>query len=146
VSVRTLTLRNRQRARPIEMRRVRAILKTLLEESLEIPDYDLGVYLVADAEMTRVNEGYLQHAGTTDVITFDYNEPGRPDWLCGELFVCVDEALRQARRFRVPWETEILRYLVHGVLHLRGYDDLTPAKRRKMKLVENRLVKRLDRG
>ena len=146
MSVRTLTLRNRQRARPIEMRRVRAVLKTLLEEALEIPDYDLGVYLVADAEMTRVNEGYLQHAGTTDVITFDYNEPGRTDWLCGELFVCVDEALRQARRFRVPWEREVLRYLVHGVLHLRGYDDLTPAKRRKMKLVENRLVKRLGGG
>lgn len=139
-------MRNRQRARAIELRALRSALETLLEEMLRIPSYDLGVYFVGDAEMTRVNERFLQHAGTTDVITFDYNEPGRSDWLCGELFICVDEALVQARRFRVPWRTEVLRYLVHGVLHLRGYDDLSAPERRRMKREENRLVKHLARN
>jgi probable rRNA maturation factor len=63
--------------------------------------------------------------------------------LCGEIFICVDEAVLQARRFRTSWPSEVVRYLVHGVLHLRGYDDLQPAARRRMKRQENRLLRAL---
>ena len=61
--------------------------------------------------------------------------------LHGELFICVDEAVFQAKQFGTNWQSEILRYVVHGVLHLRGYDDLQPDLRRKMKRAENRLVR-----
>ncbi len=61
----------------------------------------------------------------------------------GELFVCVDEAMTQAKRFRCTWQAEIVRYIVHGVLHLLGHDDLKPEPRRRMKREENRLVRRL---
>ena len=43
--------------------------------------------------------------------------------LHGEIFICVDEAIRQARRFGTIWQSEIVRYLIHGVLHLLGFDD-----------------------
>jgi rRNA maturation RNase YbeY len=55
----------------------------------------------------------------------------------GELFICVDEAVLQAKKFKTSWQSEIVRYLVHGVLHLLGHDDFKPA-RRKMKREENR--------
>ena len=96
--------------------------------------------------MTRLNEKFLQHAGSTDVITFDYSEPGGPKSkpsLHGEIFVCVDESVIQARKFKTSWQAEIVRYVIHGVLHLAGYDDRNVTARRKMKAVENKLLRQL---
>ena len=62
--------------------------------------------------------------------------------LHGEIFVCVDEAVLQARKFGTSWQSEIVRYIVHGVLHLLGFDDSSAGARRKMKREENRLVAR----
>ncbi|HWH68363.1 MAG TPA: rRNA maturation RNase YbeY [Candidatus Sulfotelmatobacter sp.] len=141
----TLTLRNRQRTRALDLRLLRRIIRALLQDLLGREHFDLGFYFVGAPEMTRVNETFLQHAGSTDVITFDYNDPAQPEHLAGEIFVCVDEALLQARRFRTTWQSEVVRYVVHGVLHLSGYDDLQAQARRQMKRAENRLVKQLGR-
>jgi probable rRNA maturation factor len=56
----------------------------------------------------------------------------------------VDEAILQARRFRTTWQSELVRYLIHGVLHLFGHDDHHAVARRKMKREENRLFKSLS--
>jgi rRNA maturation RNase YbeY len=76
-----------------------------------------------------------------------HNEPSSPAaaTLHGELFICVPEAVAQARRFRVPWQTELLRYVLHGLLHLRGLDDSRPAARRRMKQAEDRCLRQLAR-
>ena len=63
--------------------------------------------------------------------------------LNGEAFICVADAVKQAREFKTSWQSEVVRYAVHAVLHLRGYDDLQPARRRVMKREENRLVREL---
>ena len=63
--------------------------------------------------------------------------------LHGELFVCVDVAVAQARLFRVHWQSEVVRYIVHGILHLQGFDDRKPGPRRRMKRQEERLLKHL---
>ena len=146
-----VTLLNRQRVRKVDARQLRVITLALLGE-LQITSAEFGVNLVSDAEMTRVNETFLQHEGSTDVITFDHSElsarPQTPDPrpnLHGELFICVDEAIRQARRFRTTWQSELVRYVVHGVLHLLGHDDHHAADRRKMKREENRLVRLMAR-
>jgi len=106
-----LTIRNRQHHLPVDLRLLRGIVRALLRDHLQIKTFDLGCYLVATPEMTRLNETYLRHKGPTDVITFDYADPAslppgrasagrRPDFLCGEIFVCVEVATAQARRFR----------------------------------------------
>lgn len=141
-----LTIQNRQRTRAVNLRLVRQIVSALLEGELKIEVAELGITLVAAPEMTRLNETFLQHEGSTDVITFDYCEPGtrnleRGTDIRGELFVCVDEAILQARRFRASWQSEVVRYVIHGVLHLQGHDDQRVADRRKMKLEENRLLR-----
>jgi len=104
--------------------------------------FDLGIYLVAAAEMTRLNEGFLKHQGSTDVITFDYSDKMERAG-CAEIFVCLDEALAQARRFRTTWEAELVRYILHGLLHLCGFDDSRASARRKMKREENRLLRKI---
>ena len=95
--------------------------------------------------MAKLNETFLKHSGPTDVITFDYSEADRRSPLLGELFICVPEAVAQSRRFRTSWQEELVRYLVHGVLHLLGYDDRAAKARQRMKREENRLLRRLAR-
>jgi probable rRNA maturation factor len=135
-----LCLRNRQRVRAVDMRLLRRIVDVLLS-GMAIREYDLTIQLVGEREMTRLNETRLRHAGSTDVITFDYGERGGR--MAGEIFVCVHEALAQAARFQATWQEELVRYLVHGILHLQGFDDTRAAARRRMKREENRLVKKL---
>ncbi len=139
----TLTLRNRQQTRAVDLRLWRRITRSLLQDLLRLTEADLGVFLVAAPEMTRLNETFLRHAGSTDVITFDYSDTAGPPTLHGEIFICLDEAIVQARRFRTSWPRELVRYVVHGVLHLRGFDDVNVTKRRRMKREENRLLRRL---
>lgn len=138
-----LLIKNRQRAIPLDTRLLRSITKTVLTEFLTIEDYDLVVFIVRAPEMARLNEKFLGHEGSTDVITFDYGDS--PQYVHGELFICIDDAKKQARQFRTTWPSELVRYLIHGILHLRGFDDLRPAARRKMKREENRLLKKVER-
>ena len=68
-----------------------------------------------------------------------------PEQVHGEIFICIDDAVKQARQFRTTWQSELVRYLIHGVLHAVGYGDLTPADRGVMKREENRLLLMLSR-
>ena len=118
---------------------------------LKVEKVELGITLVGAKAMARVNWQFLQHVGPTDVITFDHMEKrkaesGKRKELHGELFVCVDEAVGQAKEFKSSWQSEVVRYVVHGVLHLLGHDDLKPALQRKMKQEENRQMRRLTRS
>jgi probable rRNA maturation factor len=139
-----LYFRNRQHTRLINRRWLRWMIRELITDLLQLEDFDVTINLVGEREMTRINETHLQHAGSTDVITFDYS-PGPPaELLAGELFVCLDEAVLQAKRFRTTWQSELVRYIIHGLLHLKGFDDLQPVARRKMKRQENRLLKEIN--
>jgi rRNA maturation RNase YbeY len=131
---------NRQRDQRVSLRSIRRW--TLEALKLLHTDAELGIHLVTATEMARVNWDFLRHTGSTDVITFDHGSvPGR---LHGELFISVADAMAQARSFHTTWQQELGRYIVHGLLHLAGEDDLEPAARRRMKRRENSLVRRLE--
>jgi rRNA maturation RNase YbeY len=138
-----LDVRNRQRGREVNVRQLRRIVRTLVVEVLDHPHFDVGVYLLGQAAMTRLNEEQLGHSGATDVITFDYQLPELSNWLGGEIFVCVPVAVEQASEFRTTWQEEIVRYIVHGLLHLEGYDDHRPVDRARMKRQEAKVLRRL---
>jgi probable rRNA maturation factor len=135
---------NRQRAVALERTLLRRLARGLLEEGLGRRDYELGVHFIGADEMARLNQTFLGHEGSTDVITFNHQENPESEQLCGEIFISTDDALVHARRFRVRWPCEVARYLVHGLLHLEGCDDTDPAARRAMKRRENRLLKELS--
>ena len=146
-----LTICNRQRVRRVETRLLRQITTELLVDLLGTKSVVLGITLVSAAEMARVNWQFLQHEGSTDVITFDHSENQisrrksatvRRE-INGELFICIENAVAQARSFRTTWPAELVRYIIHGVLHLLGHDDHGAAARRRMKREENRLVRLL---
>ncbi|HZQ46456.1 MAG TPA: rRNA maturation RNase YbeY, partial [Verrucomicrobiae bacterium] len=130
----------------------------LLDQLVQASEYDLSIQIVGETEMARLNQLHLGHEGSTDVITLDYGDPvanamasvsanGKRTQFsfAGELMVCADEAVIQARRFRVHWTNELVRYCVHGVLHLCGHDDRAASARRRMKSAEDRLMATLAR-
>ena len=88
--------------------------------------------------MAQVNQDFLQHEGATDVITFDLSEDAMPDYLVGEILVCPEVAAKQSSEFGTQWHQEAIRYVIHGLLHLKGFDDLEPEKRKVMKRHENK--------
>lgn len=144
-----VVIANRQRTRKMDSRGLKKMVGELFRE-LKISEAELGIHLVGAKEMARVNWDFLRHEGSTDVITFDHSNAeggGRSEALKihGELFICVDDAVKQAKEFGTAWQSEVTRYVVHGVLHLLGYDDMKPALRRVMKREENRLVRLLEK-
>jgi probable rRNA maturation factor len=146
--MRQLQVRNRQRDRAIDTEFLREIARVLLEEELALSRYELAIHFVSAKKMAEINWEFLQHEGSTDVITFDYREgygEGAAELeLAGEIYISVADARKQAKEFSTTWQDELVRYVAHGVLHLRGFDDLEPAQRKSMKREENRLVRRLS--
>jgi probable rRNA maturation factor len=159
----TITISSRQRTRKVNRRLLKHITAALLAD-LGVETAELGVHLIAAPAITRLNEKFLKHVGSTDVITFDYTDNvGRASSLShfkmkkdgdrrdacpalrGEIIVCMDEAVWQARKFGTSWQSEIVRYVVHGILHLLGHDDRRAGARRKMKREENRRLRELSR-
>ena len=127
----SLTVRSRQKTHPVDVRLLRRLAKWVLEitepDTAKRPSgHELGVFLVGPEEMARINFSSLQHEGPTDVITFDYCEQGdapKPGPILGDLFICPTVAEEFAGEFGTTWPKEVGPVLIHGVLHLRGYDD-----------------------
>ena len=131
---------NRQKTRKVNGRLLRSVALWALREPLALSEYELAIHLVDSAEMARINASFLGHEGSTDVITFNNAESG-DSGLRGEIFISVADAVEYAKEFRTTWQAETARYVVHGFLHLLGYDDLAPGPRRSMKRRENELFK-----
>jgi probable rRNA maturation factor len=136
-----ITISNRQRSQKLNLRLLKEIVAVALEE-LKIKEAELSIVLISAKEMALVNEKFLGHEGPTDVITFDYSEKRKE--LHGEVFVCPAVAEKQAKEFGTSRQSEVVRYVVHGILHLMGHDDLQAAARKKMKREEERLVRQLS--
>ena len=137
-----LAFRNRQRTQSLNVPLLRRLTRHLLRKELSIDGYELGVHFVEETEMARLNSTFLHHEGSTDVITFDHRTGEFQPPLHGEIFISVPDAVKQAREFGTTWQSEVARYIIHGVLHLCDYDDVHPTKRREMKREENRLLLR----
>jgi probable rRNA maturation factor len=96
----------------------RAVAIVLRREA--VPRAEIAVVLVDDEEIARLNFDYLGHDGPTDVISFPLQLDGDPP--LGDIYVCVDQARRQADELGVPLAEELLRLTVHGTLHVLGHD------------------------
>jgi probable rRNA maturation factor len=104
--------------------RIRRPKQTALENLDEI-----SVLLISDRKMAQLHREFLHESGPTDVITFDH----------GEIFISVETAKKNAQRFRTSLGREIELYIVHGLLHLHGFDDTGAAAARKMERVQARI-------
>ena len=120
---------------------VRVVRTALAVEGIAVAE--IGVTIVGDRRMARMHEEWLGIPGPTDVITFDLSpgDPAGEAGIRGDIVASADTARRRAREFGWPARCELAYYVVHGVLHLAGYDDTTPAARRAMRARERRVMK-----
>jgi probable rRNA maturation factor len=103
-------------------------------------DPELTLSIVDDAAIHKVNREHLGHDYPTDVISFDYSEEETGVGVWGEVILSAETALRVAGKPGRPALTEVVLYLVHGVLHLKGYDDQDPEKAKAMWREQSRIM------
>jgi probable rRNA maturation factor len=94
--------------------------------------------------MIDLHQRYLDDPSPTDVLTFDLRDDRRSGEIEGEIVVSVDTARREAARRRIDVKAELLRYVIHGVLHLRGMEDRTTTGRRQMRRAETTILNELS--
>lgn len=117
--------------------------------ALRRADAELSVLVVSDREMRRLNRVWRGRDRSTDVLSFSQTEGegGSPGGLLGDVVISVDTARRQAAERGVAVGTEADRLLIHGVLHLLGYDhEVSPAEARRMQRRERALARALADG
>lgn len=95
---------------------------------------DVSIIFCSDNYILDVNVRYLNHDYFTDIITFDYCEGNR---LTGDLFISVDSVKENSVEFGTDFDEELHRVIVHGLLHLIGYDDHTPDEQKVMRAKED---------
>lgn len=104
---------------------------------------DLTIVLTTDAVIRRLNRDYRGMDRPTDVLSFELGDGARPGEPLGDVVISVQTAQRQARDCEAKLSFELLRLLVHGTLHLCGYDHHAPVEARRMHALTRRLLKLL---
>lgn len=102
---------------------------------------DVSYIFCSDKKILAINQQYLQHDYYTDIITFDYTENSH---ISGDIFISLETVATNAQKFKVSFQQELYRVLIHGVLHLCGQADKTNDERNEMTRKENEALKILQ--
>lgn len=129
---------NHQSKMPLESERLEAAVRAVFKQGAAAA---VSVAVVDDATIGRLNAQYLNHEGPTDVLSFLLQQSD--DHLEGEVVVSAERALAVAPQFGWAPADELLLYVVHGALHLLGYDDATRQGRAAMRRRERTCLARL---
>ena len=134
-----ITVRNLQRKVPVDVVDLEMFARNAAELCLRLPRRkktdlaqlrEISVLIVSDRKIASLHRQFMNESGPTDVITFQH----------GEIFVDVESARRNARRFGNAFERELRLYVVHGLLHLHGFDDRNAASARRMRVVQRKIL------
>ena len=93
-----------------------------------------------DEYLLGLNHKYLDHDTLTDILTFTYSNPTLP--IVSEIYISVERVEHNARSLNVSYESEVRRVMIHGILHLCGYEDGTPAQKVTMRAKEDLYLRR----
>ena len=134
-----ITVRNLQRKVPVDVVDLEMFARKAAELCLRLPRRkktdlaqlrEISVLIVSDRKIASLHRQFMNESGPTDVITFQH----------GEIFVGAESARRNARRFGNAFERELRLYVVHGLLHLHGFDDRNAASARRMQVVQRKIL------
>jgi probable rRNA maturation factor len=121
-------------------RKVVEVIRSIIEEGDRIPG-DISFIITGDTEIRSINCEFLSHDFNTDVITFNYN---KGDIVSGEIYISGDTVKVNAADFNVSFQMELIRVIIHGVLHLMGMDDSDEEQRNAMHIAEDKWLLRLN--
>ncbi|MFA5301376.1 MAG: rRNA maturation RNase YbeY [Bacteroidales bacterium] len=119
-------------------RAIKSWITTVLNDYGKIPG-DINIIFCDHEFLLKINTQFLNHDYYTDVITFPYSDPDEKK-IQGDIFVDVETVKQNAIIYKETFHDEIMRVIIHGILHLAGEDDTTKDQRDKMRQAENRAL------
>jgi rRNA maturation RNase YbeY len=123
-----------------KIKRLDTSVKKWIKNVIEINGKSVGSinYVFCDNEyLLEFNKKYLNHYYFTDVITFDYNQK---EFIAGDIFISIDMVRENSMNHKVDFIEELLRVMVHGILHLLGFGDKNRSEKNKMRQMENKCL------
>lgn len=121
---------------PIRRKEIKTLVENVCGE-IDLILKNCSIIFCDDHTLRNMHETYLQNPAFTDVMTFNL---GTKD-IEGEIYVSIDRVRENAEHYNASFKEEIYRNIIHGLLHLKGYDDKRAVERRRMKKVENQLLR-----
>lgn len=140
---RAVTITNCQTRFPISQSKLKSVVQKACAQ-LKVNAYDISLMFCSPNRMRSINNRFLKHDYVTDVITFDYtiNQRFSEKMVHGEIVICPWMAHKQAKEFDTVYQHEMMLYVVHGILHLCGYDDHKPQDIARMRRREKQIMAR----
>lgn len=121
--------------------RRRNLVRSMVERLIRTEGQNVGeihYIFCSDEYLLQLNQTHLNHDTLTDIITFQYNEPGEP--VVSDIYISVERVKENAISFAVSFSDELLRVIFHGALHLVGYKDKTSAQKTEMRRMEDKYL------
>ena len=117
-------------------------LVSSLKSELKLGISFLSISIITSSELRQLNKKHLKHDYNTDIITFNYSNVKNN--IDGEILISFEDAMLNSKKYKVKYEVEILRLIVHGFLHLIGFNDNNKKNKIKMKSMENKLINKYN--
>lgn len=138
----TIYFKNKQKSMTVQWPSVKMLARFVLSQ-LDIDDVEVGIIFVDNNRIRRLHSEYFNQDSSTDVISFPMDASpiaeGAPV-LFGDIVVSAEKALEYARQHNIDPYSELSLYVIHGLLHLAGYDDIDISERKKMLSKQRRLL------
>ena len=118
----------------------KTIVSNWLNNCIQDLDYrtgEISIIFCSDDYLLDINKKYLNHDYFTDIITFNYNEKNT---IIGDLFISIDRVRENAKGLKVDFNNELFRVIIHGVLHLCGYNDKTQDQQKEIRAKEDEFL------
>jgi len=124
--------------------RGKKIIKKWIEKVVLLNGYqinELSIIFCSEEEIVRINNEFLKHYYSTDIITFSYSKEKS---LEAELYIAISVVKYNSKIYSQTFKNELERVIIHGVLHLIGYDDKTKKQKEEMRIAEDKYLKLLN--
>jgi probable rRNA maturation factor len=124
----------------LEIRKIEKVVRELARNEKKRLG-EIEIILLDDQELLKINRNFLKHDYFTDVITFSYS---KKDKIMGDIYISADTVRNNADKFKQDFLLELTRVIIHGMLHLAGYDDKSDKEKRLIKKREDFYLKRYN--
>jgi probable rRNA maturation factor len=132
---------NKQKIKKLDLKKINKYIVKIFS-LLNIPSEKISIVFCDNLFIKKINKEFLKKKYVTDVIAFPLKDDLDPEYL-GEIVISVEEAVKKSKFYGNSWEKELILYLVHGILHLLGYNDKSRKEKKRMQEEEERIMEEL---